>query len=190
MSEGLEFDPGFAPYIMAFQGTVEYLYMDINRFKNLSQKKMRFKQYYKKILDVFNNNVGFYIGCLMWAGYVVKQEKQNILNNHCFGNQYNEDENTSETDFLIKFTELFPKDMKYYLGESYNTDEQIIKVLNTYKEFLIINKGFINTETNKDIKLPECINTDNADSYKEKIEEIIKSGNLSQFLKYKDLIFI
>ena len=28
--QGLEFDPGFVPYILAFQGTVQYLYMDIN----------------------------------------------------------------------------------------------------------------------------------------------------------------
>ena len=42
--KGLEFDPGFAPYILAFRGTVEYLYMDINRFKNLSQRKMKFRQ--------------------------------------------------------------------------------------------------------------------------------------------------
>ena len=41
---GLEFDPGFAPFILAFRGTVEYLYMDINRFKNLSQKKMKLRQ--------------------------------------------------------------------------------------------------------------------------------------------------
>ena len=45
--KGLEFDPGFAPYIMAFQGSVEYLYSDINRFKNLSQRKMKFMQYNK-----------------------------------------------------------------------------------------------------------------------------------------------
>ena len=48
--EGLQFDPGFAPYILAFRGMVEYLYTDINRFKNLSQKKLKFRQYYKKIL--------------------------------------------------------------------------------------------------------------------------------------------
>ena len=36
---GLAFDPGFSPYVLAFQGTVQYLYTDINRFKNLSQKK-------------------------------------------------------------------------------------------------------------------------------------------------------
>ena len=50
---GLEFDPGFAPFILAFRGTVEYLYMDINRFKNLSQRKMKFKQYYKKFIALF-----------------------------------------------------------------------------------------------------------------------------------------
>lgn len=63
--KGLEFDPGFAPYILAFQGTVEYLYADINRFRNFSQKKLKFMQYHKKILEVFNNNLGFYVGCLM-----------------------------------------------------------------------------------------------------------------------------
>ena len=54
MQKGLEFDPGFAPYILAFRGTVEYLYMDINRFKNLSQRKMKFRQYYKKFLELFD----------------------------------------------------------------------------------------------------------------------------------------
>ena len=58
--EGIEFDPGFAPYILAFEGTVQYLYTDINRYKNLSQKKVKFMQYYKKILEVFYNNIGFY----------------------------------------------------------------------------------------------------------------------------------
>ena len=27
---GIAFDPGFAPYILAFNGTVDYLYMDMN----------------------------------------------------------------------------------------------------------------------------------------------------------------
>ena len=40
--EGLEFDPGFAPYILAFLGSVEVIYAEINKFKNFSQKKMKF----------------------------------------------------------------------------------------------------------------------------------------------------
>ena len=40
---GLEFDPGFAPFILAFRGTVEYLYMDINRFKKVLRSRPIFK---------------------------------------------------------------------------------------------------------------------------------------------------
>ena len=46
--KGLEFDPGFAPYILTFQGTVDYLYMDINRFKNFSQKKANYPHFLQK----------------------------------------------------------------------------------------------------------------------------------------------
>lgn len=185
---GLDFDPGFAPYILAFQGTVEYLYTDINRFKNLSQKKMKFKQYYKKILDVFYNNVGFYIGCLMWAAYIKTQDEQEILNNYCYGQKYNEDENTVETDFMIRFTELFPKDMKYYLGQIFEFDNNIKTILSAYKEFLIINRGFIETKNNTDIKLPETINTTDAISFKDKIDQVLETGDLSKLMEYAETI--
>lgn len=188
MAEGLEFDPGFAPYILAFQGTVNYLYMDINKFRNFSQKKLKFRQYYKKILEVFNNNLGFYVGCLMWAAYVKTQEEQDILNNHCLGGVYNEEENTIETDYMINFVRLFPKDMKYFLNTSFEFDEWVDKILYAYKEFLTINKGFINTVTNDDIILPEGLKTEGAEDFKEKIDEVIASQDLSKLLEYKDLI--
>ena len=134
--KGIEFDPGFAPYILAFQGTIEYLYMDINKFKNHSQKKLKFLQYHKKILQIFNNNLGFYVGCLLWAAYIKTQPKQEILSNHCFGKQYNEDDYDTETSFMLQFTELFPKDMKYFLGQDFSFDEKHIKLLKIYEEFL------------------------------------------------------
>lgn len=188
MTDGLEFDPGFGPYIMAFQGTVEYLYLDINRFKNLSQRKMKFRQYYKKILEVFNNNLGFYTGCLMWAAYIKTQKEQPILNNNCLGQQYNEQENVAETDFMLRFVELFPKDMKYFLGENYEFSDSVKIILEAYREFLIINKGFTESKNNTDIKLPAHLNVKEAENFKEKIEEVIKSGNLSALIEYIDVI--
>ena len=143
MAEGLEFDPGFAPYILAFQGTVNYLYTDINKFKNFSQKKMKFRQYYKKILEVFYNNLGFYVGCLMWAAYIKTQKEQEIINNHCFGGRYNEAENTIETDYMINFVRLFPKDMKYFLGQNFEFEPYVKQIIEQYKNFLVINKGFV-----------------------------------------------
>lgn len=186
--KGLEFDPGFAPYILAFRGTVEYLYTDINRFKNLSQKKMKFKQYHKKILEMFYNNLGFYVGCLMWAAYIKTQPEQEILNNHCLGGVYNEEENVSDTEFMIKFLELFPKDMKYFLGQSWTADPSDMKILEMYKEFLTINKGFVESKINTDILLPAGTKTQGAEEFKEKIEEVLKTEDLSKLLEYKDLI--
>ena len=188
MSEDLEFDPGFAPYILAFRGTVEYLYMDINRFKNLSQRKMKFRQYYKKFLELFNNNLGFYVGCLMWAAYIKTQPEQDILNNNCLGGEYNKEENVSDVDFRIKFLELLPKDMKYFLGMNYEINPEDLKILEMYKEFLTINKGFVNSKKNTDILLPSGMKTDGADSFKDRIDEVLKTEDLSKLLEYKDLI--
>ena len=186
--KGLEFDPGFAPYIMAFRGTVEYLYMDINRFKNLSQRKMKFRQYYKKFLELFNNNLGFYVGCLMWAAYIKTQPEQDILNNNCLDGEYNEEENVSDVDFMIKYLELLPKDMKYFLGMNYEINPEDLKILEMYKEFLTINKGFVNSKKNTDILLPSGMKTDGAENFKDKIDEVLKIEDLSKLLEYKDLI--
>lgn len=185
---GLEFDPGFAPYILAFRGTIEYLYADINRFKNFSQKKLKFRQYHKKFIEIFNNNLGFYVGCLMWAAYIKAQKEQEILNNNCLGQEYNEAENVFDTDFMIKFIELFPKDVKYFLGETYEFNETDLKILEMYREFLIINKGFVESKTNSDIKLPNGMKTKDTEAFKEKIDEAIKQEDLSKLLEYRDLI--
>lgn len=188
MTEGLEFDPGFSPYILAFQGTLNYLYTDINKFKNLSQKRMKFRQYYKKILEIFNNNLGFYVGCLMWAAYIKTQKEQDILNNHCLGGRYNEEENVIETNYMINFVQLFPKDMQYFLGEKFSFDENVNSILYAYKEFLIINKGFVNTKKNTDILLPEKIRTYEAEKFKDIIDNVIAEKDLSKLLDYAELI--
>lgn len=176
---GLEFDPGFGPYILAFRGTVEYLYTDINRFKNLSQKKVKFMQYYKKILEVFYNNIGFYVGCLMWAAYIKAQPEQDILSNPCYGAQYNETENISDTQYMLKFTELFPKDMKYFLGQSFEFEPNIEKLIRIYEEFLILNQGFTKTAANTDVVLPKSVKIKDVSEYKILIDKAIESKNLS-----------
>ena len=158
--EGLEFDPGFAPYILAFLGSVEVIYAEINKFKNFSQKKMKFMQYHKKILELFDNNVGFYVGCLMWAAYLKTQPEQKILSNHCLGKEYNEEENVSEVDFMLEFPQLFKKDMKYYMGQSFEFNPQVLSILDVYKEFLTLNKGFVATEKNTVVVLPKAVKTE------------------------------
>lgn len=182
--KGLEFDPGFGPYILAFRGTLEYLYADMNRFKNFSQKKMKFMQYHKKFIEMFENNLGFYVGCLMWAAYIKTQPKQKILSNHCLGQEYNEEANISDTQFMLQFTELFPKDMKYFLGQNYSFDTKIVELLKVYEEFLVLNKGFVESEYNTDIELPKSVKVEGAEGYKNQIEVVLKTEDLSKLLEY------
>ena len=184
----LKFDPGFAPYILAFQGTVDYLYADINRFKNLSQKKVKFLQYHKKILDIFYNNIGFYVGCLMWAAYLKAQPKGEIVSNPCLNAEYIESENTADTQFMLKFAELFPKDMKYFLGKEFEFDSNINKLIKIYEEFLILNKGFTETKFNSDLVLPDKIKIDNVDKCRELINSAIEQGDLALLTKDIKLI--
>lgn len=181
---GIKFDPGFGPHILAFRGTAEYLYMDINRFKSFNQKKAKFMQYYKKIIEMLNNNLGFYIGCLMWAAYIKTQPKQEILSNYCLGTEYDEQENISDTQFMLNFTELFPKDMKYFLNQSYSFDENIINLIKVYEEFLVINKGFVEAKYNTDISLPASVKVEKAEEFKSQIEEVLKTKDLSKLLEY------
>ena len=89
---------------------------------------------------------------------------------------------------MLNFIKLFPKDMKYFMSTSFEFDERVSKILNAYKEFLIINKGFVNTITNKDLLLPKGLKTEGAEGFKEKIDEAISSKDLSKLLEYTDLI--
>ena len=182
--KGLEFDPGFAPYILEFRGTVEYLYLDVNRFKNFSQKKMKFMQYHKKFLEMFENNLGFYIGCLMWATYIQTQPKQDILSNHCFGQKYDEEQNIADTQFMLNFVENYSKDVKYYLAKDFSFNENYSVLINLYQDFLILNQGFVETKYNTDIVLPEGLKTDKSERFKSIIEDVLKTKDLSNFIEY------
>ena len=186
--KGIAFDPGFGPYILAFNGTLDYLYMDINRFKNFNQKKVKFMQYHKKIVDMMNNNLGFYVGCLLWAAYIKTQPKQEITGNHCFGKKYNEEYNISDTQQMLQFVELFPKDMKYFLGKEFSFESNIVPLIKVYEEFLVLNKGFTESKYNTDIVLPTSIKTEKAESYKEIIEKVLETKDLSKLLEYQSTI--
>lgn len=188
LHKGIEFDPGFAPYILAFQPSVEYIYADINKFKNLSQKKIKFQQYYKKLFELLENNIGFYIGCLMWAAYIKTQPVQDILHNNCLGQNWTDEENTYEVDFIIRFVTLFPKDMKYFLGKDFEFPEDYLKILNLYREFLLINKGFSVATKTSDILLPDNLKAYQAELFAEKIEKVLEQKDLSKLLEYKDLL--
>lgn len=41
--DGVQFDPGFIQHMSAFEPNIEYVYNNLNSFKNFNQKKLQFK---------------------------------------------------------------------------------------------------------------------------------------------------
>ena len=66
-----------------------------------------------------------------------------------------------------------------------------IKILELYKEFLVENKNFVNTNTTNDIILPSGIKTPDSkglETIHTKIQEVIKTGKLLDLLEIFELI--
>ncbi len=178
---GAQFDPGFVQHMSAFVPNIEYVYAGLNRLKNFTLKKNQFKMYYPKIQSLLKNYLGFYLGCILWAAYISQLDEKPILNNLCFGGEYSEKETLSEVDFILDYIEQLKKDVKYYTGQDFTIDENSINILNAYREFLIANKGFVETKTTKDIKLPANLKTPSEKDLEEilsGIEKVIDNGKL------------
>lgn len=178
---GAQFDPGFVQHMSAFVPNIEYVYAGLDRVKNFTQKKNQFKMYYPKIQSLLKNYLGFYLGCILWAAYISQLDEKPILNNLCFGGEYSEKETLSEVDFIMDYIEQLKKDVKYYTGQDFTIDENSINILNAYREFLIANKGFVETKTTKDIKLPTNLKTPSEKDLEEilsGIEKVIDNGKL------------
>ena len=73
------------------------------------------------------------------------------------------------------------KDVKYYTGQNFSIDSQSLNILDAYRNFLKDNKGFVETKTTKDIKLPQGFKTPSDKDLKEileGIEKVIENGKL------------
>lgn len=155
------FDPGFAPLVEHFSGNIDICNQIMSSVHSMHQKKFKYKSLYPQLMILIENNVSFYYGCLLWAFYIVNQYKDSpaeILNNSFYGINLEELENydyNEEIDFLINYLKTIERDSKYYLGKSTNIPSFWLEILNIYKEFLALNKGFVNVKTTGDIHLPE-----------------------------------
>ena len=190
--KSVKFDPGFAQHTTILSINLEYIYSKINSFKNFGQKKSSFKFNYNQIQRMVDNNIGFCLGSILWAVYIKSLGDLPIEGNPCFGDTFDKDETCGEIDFSIEYYEQLKKDAKYYLGQNYEINPFAITILNLYKEFLLENKNFVSTKTTNDIVLPKDIKTPSeADLSKihEKIEEVIKSGNLLELTSVFGLIY-
>ena len=215
----VKFDPGFAQHTTILSISLEYIYGGINAFKNFGQKKMKFKmQYpsmeeqkriyaffdrldnlitlhqrkYEKLRNLKKFFVGFCLGSMLWATYIKSLGDLKIEGNPCYQDTFNKEETCSEIDFSIEYFNQLKKDAKYYLGQDFNINPKYIEILELYREFLLNNMNFVNTVSTKDLKLPESFKAPSSHELEQihsKIEEVIKSGNLTDLLEVFDFVY-
>ena len=181
IKDGVQFDPGFIQHISAFEPNIEYVYNTLGSCRNFNQKKMQFKMFYPKIQSLLKNYLGFYLGCILWAVYIKNLDEKQVLNNLCFGGEYSEKDTLEEVDFIEKYIEQLKKDVKYYTGQNFSIDAESLNILSAYREFLKENKGFVETKTTTDIKLPKGFKTPSEKDLREildGIEMVIENGKL------------
>ena len=161
------FDPGYSGSVARVSGNIDYLYSAFSAIPSLKQKKFQFSILYPKFLKSIELNSAFYLGCMLWGVYLKSLKNRKIVNNPCFGTEF-DDECFFEVDFLINFiTGGLNRDAKYYLNKTYTPNPLYIKILENYKEFLSLNKGFIEVEKTDDILLPVALKNPNDADIKE-----------------------
>lgn len=189
--ETVKFDPGWGKHVLVYSGSVEYMYNDINRFKNMGQRSFKFKTYFPKIMQLLENNVGFYTGCLLWGVYLKSLPNSEITGNHCLGQVYDENTPDMEPDYILTSIDNLVKDYKYYTGKVTEIPAIYKSVMIKYSEFAKLNKSFTETKTTDDLKLPKGLKSLSESDLKEikvAIDEAAESGKLEGLIAFADRI--
>ncbi len=165
--EEILFDPGYSGSVARVSGNIDYLYSAFSSIPSIKQKKFQFSILYPKFLKAVDLNAAFYLGCMLWGVYLKSLKNKKIVNNPCLGTAF-DDECFFEVDFLINFVrDGLNRDAKYYLNKTYTPNPLYLPILGNYKEFLSLNKGFVEVQKTDDILIPTSLKTPTNEDIKE-----------------------
>ncbi len=185
------FDPGYSASVARVSGNIEYMYSAFLSISSMKQRKFQFSILYPRFLKAIDLNVAFYLGCMLWGVYLKHNSGKEIVNNPCLNTEFSDD-SYYEIDFLYNFIkEGFNRDTKYYLNKTYSSNSLYLKILENYKEFLSLNKGFINVCKTDDILLPKNLKNPDKKDLKliyDTIFRAVKEDNLEILFEISDKI--
>ena len=188
------FDPGYSKHVSSFMYFNEQAKKMLFALKTPQQKSFKYRQLLSKIFEVMKKEIGFYYGCLLWAAYIkynFEKEPKEIEGNSFLGRTEAELDNfdyLSEVNYLLEFFNQYPKDLSYYKVQGSKIEDRYIKAVEIYKNFLEINKSFINSKMSSDILLPKEIKElpqKDLPAIKLLIDLTVNDGNFERLFEYK-----
>lgn len=161
--KNVPFDPGYSKISFSFPEQINYLMRNYYQIKAPHQKKFQLMQLEKFILELINKSTAFYLGCILWGGFIhfrFKQSPKDIIGNNT--NKLSEAEMkeldcAQEAKSILEFIQSINKDFNYFLRRPIKTSSEINEFLNSYIDFAKINNNFIGVNNTKDIKTPKTI---------------------------------
>ena len=186
------FDPGFSKLLLSsFSYNIELLYLNLVRIKNFGQKKTQFYLTFQKAKGLFDVYLGFYLGCMLWGACLKSMGNEQIEGNPFIGKEYKREDSLEEIHYLKDFVKKFDRDTKYYIGKPFTVDENKLKILDLYEQFVDANEGFSNIDTTDKIKLVGNLDkatNEDIEQFKLKINEVIEKNSLEDLLVFCDKI--
>ncbi|MGN0192909.1 MAG: hypothetical protein ACI4CY_05240 [Candidatus Gastranaerophilaceae bacterium] len=152
------FDPGIGDLFTNAAPFVYGVRRNIESMPSYKRKKLYFNSCAKSLVKLLLNNYYFHKGCLAWAKYLKTNLPGCKIENNPFINldeqsltAYNPAE---YSDFNLEFIDAFLSDLKYY-NLNISLPDDMVDVTNIYRDFVVQNEGFINTETTDMLIIPE-----------------------------------
>ena len=192
--KSVPFDPGFSAISFSFIENMERANQDYSRLKANHQKKFWLTKVESQIVEVINKSSAFYLGCMLWGGFLHYRFKENAK--EISGNDTADmsEKELQELDCAVEakaglqYIERFDRDCKYFLKRPMKLPPIIKEIFESYVEFVQINENFINVTTTSDIKIPKAIehfkdlSNEQLDALCEKIYSVIESKNILDLL--------
>jgi len=190
----VKFDPGFSQFTTNFPKEAYSYLNEIAGLKQNHQKKFAFTHLENQIAPIIKQCASFQLGCILWGSYLFwkyKNDTREIEGNTVISLS-EEVKNTlnysEEIDFILGFIDKFEKSAQFYLKRSSRINSEQIKYFESYKQFVKLNDDFKNLKFTNEIKLPDEVahfenhNEQKLDELKQKIDDVINSGNLENIL--------
>jgi len=188
------FDPGYSKISFYFEDQISYVMGGYTQPKSPHQKKFQLNQLKPMVLDLINKSTAFYLGCMLWGGFLsqrFKNDPKEVVRSTPLPT--NEEELQAldcshEAKFILDYINTFERDCLYYLNTPAKIPNFIIEILKGYIEFAQINNNFINVEKTSDVKLPKVLDhfkdlsEEQLDNLCEKIYTVISYGKIEKLL--------
>lgn len=199
--KNVPFDPGYSKISFSFLSNIDFVMGDYYQLKTPHQKKFKLMQIEKSVRDLIIKSTAFYLGCLLWGGFLsskFKDDPKEITGNYAeklTEEEAKEVDYSTETKFILQFVESFEKDCRYHLKKSAQIPSVITEILKNYNEFVQLNSQFRGIKKTSDIKLPKALahfsklSEKQTDELYDKIMSTIESGKIEGLLEigfYKD----